>query len=88
MVTSLHLLWTTCRVNEINDTPIMMEVCVYAHFEVNFGCGRVETSTEISDDIIAEAAQDVAIKASNDVAKGIADKIASGFANVKSRVVD
>uniref|UniRef100_A0A2N9H1T0 Uncharacterized protein n=1 Tax=Fagus sylvatica TaxID=28930 RepID=A0A2N9H1T0_FAGSY len=99
----LHLLWTTCRVSEISDTPIMMEVCVYTHFEVNFGCGYlnhfplqfkkrataalagVETSMEISDNIIAETAQDVAVDTSNNVARGTADKIAAGFANVTSR---
>uniref|UniRef100_A0A2N9FH00 Uncharacterized protein n=1 Tax=Fagus sylvatica TaxID=28930 RepID=A0A2N9FH00_FAGSY len=44
----------------------------------------VETSTEISDDMIAEAAQDVAVDTSNNVARGTANKIAAGFANVTS----
>ena len=48
----------------------------------------VETSTEISDDIIVEAAQDVALETSNDVARGTGNKIVVEFANVTSRVVD
>uniref|UniRef100_A0A2N9FSC1 Uncharacterized protein n=1 Tax=Fagus sylvatica TaxID=28930 RepID=A0A2N9FSC1_FAGSY len=78
MVTLIHSLWITCRVNEISNTPIVMEEEVAAKVVEEIAVEAASDATveaRISDDITAEVAQDVAAEAFNNVARGTANKI-------------